>query len=76
MMSETAEIYTWTVINSSTEAFKGRVPYLAAIVSKPDGTRVAALVDGWSVGMPVDIGAPVVLAGEDALGNPVYRLPD
>lgn len=75
-MSETAEIYTWTVINSSTEAFKAKIPYLAAIVAKPDGTRVAALVDGWSQGVPIDIGTPVTHVGEDALGNPIYRLSD
>lgn len=73
-MSETGEIFAWTVINSSTEAFKSRVPYLAAIVSRPDGTRVAALVEGWSQDDRVGIGTTVTLAGRDELGNPVYRM--
>jgi uncharacterized OB-fold protein len=73
-MTETAEIYTYTVINSSTEAFKDKTPYLAAIVTRPDGTRVAAMVEGWTETSPVAIGTAVRLSGTDPLGNPTYRL--
>lgn len=73
-MTETAEIYTFTVINSSTEAFRDRTPYLAAIVSRPDGTRVSTRVEGWTPATPIAIGMSVTEDGADALGNPIYRL--
>jgi uncharacterized OB-fold protein len=73
-MSETAAIYTYSVIHSSTESFKDKVPYMAAIVTRPDGSRIATLVEGYSPDKDVAIGSKVVLSGTDTHGNPIYRL--
>ena len=73
-MTETGVIYTYTIVRSAAEAFKHRTPYLVAVVTRPDGSRVASLVQGWTENAPVQIGSAVELAGSDALGNPIHRI--
>lgn len=74
-MDDKAVIYTYTVIYSSTEAFKDKTPYVAAIVEKADGEKVATLVEGYREDAPPAIGMAVVFGRTDAAGNPVYRFP-
>ncbi len=74
-MDDRAAIYTFTVIHSSTEAFKDKTPYVAAIVEKADGARVATVIEGYRENTPLAIGMPVVFARTDEAGNPVYRFP-
>jgi uncharacterized OB-fold protein len=74
-MDDQAVIYTYTIIYSSTEAFKDKTPYVAAIVEKAGGEKVATIVEGYRENIPIAIGMPVVFARTDATGNPVYRFP-
>lgn len=73
-MTGTAEIYTYTVVNSSTEAFRDKTPYLVAIVTKQDGSRVSGFVEGYTSNDEIGCGTLVELAGTDALGNQIFRL--
>jgi len=75
-MDDKATIYTYTIIYSSTEAFKDKTPYVVGIVEKPDGTKTAALIEGYKENMPIAIGIPVVFDRADQGGNPVYRFPN
>ena len=54
-----AKIYTYSILRSSTEAFADRLPYCSAILELDDGSRVAALLDGYTDDMPVEIGMEV-----------------
>jgi uncharacterized OB-fold protein len=73
-MNETSSIYSYTVINSTTEAFKDQTPYLVAIVTRADGSRVAARVEGYTPDKQIHIGETVERAGTDASGNEFFRL--
>jgi uncharacterized OB-fold protein len=73
-MTEHGEVYTFSVVNSTTEAFKERAPYIVAVVIRSDGTRVVTLLEGYSPDKTIQIGAPVHLKHHDRLGNPVYVL--
>ncbi|MDR1241235.1 MAG: OB-fold domain-containing protein [Deltaproteobacteria bacterium] len=69
-----AKIYTYSILFASTEEFKDRVPYLTAILEKPDGKRFASLIAGWNAGTRVEIGQEVHSSGTDAGGQSVYSL--
>ena len=63
---EELSIYTYTIVRSSTADFAGRVPYCTTILQRPDGTRFAALVDGYHEGDQIRVGQPVrCVTGED-----------
>ena len=71
---DTATIYTYSILYSSTEEFKDKTPYLTTILEKQNGERFASLVEGWKEGMEVRIGQQVRCTGQDASGNPTYAL--
>jgi uncharacterized OB-fold protein len=71
---EKATIYTYSILFTSTQEFKDKVPYLTAILEKPNGERFASLVGGWEKGTPVSIGQEVHSAGTDAKGKLLYSL--
>lgn len=71
---ETAKIYTYTILRSSTPAFIDKIPYCSSILESDDGSRFAALLDGYVDGMSIEIGRVVKKIGNDEKGNPVYSL--
>ncbi|MGE4528827.1 MAG: Zn-ribbon domain-containing OB-fold protein [Rhodospirillaceae bacterium] len=71
---EKAKIYTYSVLMSSTEEFKDRVPYVCAILEGGDGVRFASLVEGYKPGMDVAIGQEVRATGKDAAGKTSFAL--
>ena len=42
-----AKIYSYSILRSAAEAFVDRLPYCSAILELDDGSRVAALLDGY-----------------------------
>lgn len=71
-MDKNAKIYTYTVIYSSTEAFKDKTPYVAGIVENDEGKR-ATLIEGYKEGMPIKVGMEVQFSHFDDANNPIYR---
>ncbi|MHC1760033.1 MAG: OB-fold domain-containing protein [Negativicutes bacterium] len=67
------QIYSFSIVFSSTEALKDKTPYLAAIVEKPDGKKVSAMVEGYSPDVNVVIGSKVEIHN-DPSGGFIYRL--
>ena len=53
------KIYSYTIIRSSTKDFADKVPYCAAVIEMEDGTKKEVLLDGYTDGMEVCIGATV-----------------
>ena len=68
------KIYTYSILHSTSEEFKDRVPYVCAILERSNGERFASLLDGYADGMKVDIGQVVRATGQDATGKPTYAL--
>jgi uncharacterized OB-fold protein len=71
---EKATIYSYSILFSSSEAFKDKTPYLTAILENEKGERFASLVDGYKNGASVAIGQEVRCTGKDAQGKAVYSL--
>ena len=71
---ENGRIYSYTIVYSSTEAMKDKTPYIVAIVEKPDGEKVSALVEGYTPQAKVAIGNEVAFCRQGAGGSSVYRL--
>lgn len=70
---ENPKIYTYSILFSSTEEFKDKVPYVSAILETKDGQRFASLLAGYAPGMDVRIGQEVK-ASQGADGTVVYSL--
>ena len=68
-----AAIYTYSVLFSSSEEFKDKVPYVSAILETPDGERFASLLAGYQPGMEIRIGQEVKAAVHDD-GKTIYSL--
>lgn len=71
---EGAKIYTYSVLSSSSQEFKDKVPYVAAILERSNGERFASLVDGYKDGATIAIGQAVRCTGHDAAGQPTFSL--
>ena len=56
---DNVKIYTYSIVRSSIEAYLDRIPYCAAILERPNGSRFPALLAGYTDGMDVHIGMPV-----------------
>lgn len=69
-----ARIYSYTIVYSSTEALKDKTPYLAAIVEKPDGEKVSAMVEGYTPEAKVAIGSEVAFSRQGDGGASIYKL--
>lgn len=67
-------IYTYSVVYSSSEQFKGKTPYLTAILEAEDGTRFPAFLDGYQEEIKVSVGQLVELQETDGAQKAVYRL--
>ena len=73
-MTEPVKIYTYSILHSTSEEFKDRVPYVCAILERSNGERFASLLDGYKDGVKVDIGQVVRATGQDATGKTTYAL--
>jgi uncharacterized OB-fold protein len=71
---QAAKIYAYSVLFSSSQDFKDKVPYVAAILERDDGERFASLVDGYKEGTKIAIGQEVVCTGRDAAGKETYAI--
>lgn len=71
---EDGKIYSFTIVYSSTEAMKDKTPYLVAIVEKPDGEKISALVEGYRPEAKVQIGSKVAFSRQAAGGSSIYKL--
>ena len=71
---ESAKIYTYSILFSTSEEFKDKVPYICAILEKSNGERFASLVNGYEAGKEVKIGQEVTCKGQDADGKAVYSI--
>jgi uncharacterized OB-fold protein len=71
---EGVKIYTYSILFSSSQEFKDKVPYVAAILERADGERFASLLDGYKDGVSIEIGQEVHAAGKDAAGQTTYAL--
>jgi uncharacterized OB-fold protein len=71
---EAVKIYTYSVLSSSSQEFKDKVPYITAILERSNGERFASLVDGYKDGATIAIGQDVVCTGHDAAGKETYAL--
>lgn len=69
---ETGVIYAYTVIRSTSEAFKDKTPYVMAVVDRGDD-KVLARVEGYQEGQAISIGMKVPFWKNDEAGNPIYR---
>ena len=68
----TANIYSYTVIRSSTEAFTSKLPYVVAVLENETGTRFTAFIEGYQDGMDIEIGRTVKFLNEDMAGRKIY----
>ncbi len=68
------KIYTYSVLFSSSEEFKDKVPYVSAILETPDGGRFPNLLSGYKPDMEVRIGQEVKATGQGPDGKTVYTL--
>ena len=73
-MTEPVKIYTYSILHSTSEEFKDRVPYVCAILERSNGERFASLLDGYKDGVKVDIGQVVRATGQDSTGKTTYAL--
>lgn len=71
---EAAKIYTYSILFSSSQEFKDKVPYVAAILERKNGERFASLLDGYTDGTTVAIGQDVRCTGRDAADRETYAL--
>jgi len=71
-MAEKAKVYTYTVINSASEEFKDKVPYVVAVLENKNG-RFASFIEGYKDGINVDIGMEVEFSRFDEAQNPIYK---
>ncbi len=58
-MEKKYTIYTHTTLFSSTEAMSDKVPYLVAVVADENDNRVSAKIEGFELGMNIEVGMPV-----------------
>jgi len=56
-----AVIYSYSIVYSSSEQFKDKTPYVAAILQAEDGTRFPAFLGFYKEGMEISIGQTVEL---------------
>lgn len=68
------KIYTYSILYSTTEAFADRLPYVTAILEQEDGSRFAALLEGYESGMEIGIGQEVKCIAGDSAGEARYTL--
>ena len=68
------KIYTYSVLFSSSEEFKDKVPYVSAVLEMPDGSRLASLLAGYKPDMEICIGQEVKAVGQDQDGKTLYSL--
>ncbi len=71
-MTKRAKIYTFTIINSTTEAFKDKTPYTVGIL-EDDKHRFASFIEGYEEGLEVKVGMDVEFSRMDEAGNPIYK---
>ncbi|MCL2368295.1 MAG: OB-fold domain-containing protein, partial [Oscillospiraceae bacterium] len=64
-----ANIYSYTVIRSTTEAFVPKLPYVVALLEDEGGRRFTAFVEGYEEGMALQIGQTVAFSHEDEAGR-------
>lgn len=69
-MSKTGIIYTYTIINNATEAFRDNVPYVIAIINDGNNKTMARL-ERYVEGQQISVGIPVEFVDEE---NTVFRL--
>lgn len=69
-----ATIYSFSIVRSSTPEFAERVPYCSAILENESGERFAALLDGYTDGMDVQVGQEVRETGTSPDGKALYAL--
>lgn len=69
-----ANIYTYTVVHTSTIDFQDRTPYACAIVEDKDGQRTSCILEGYALGMDICIGMPVRQTGHNEDGTPRFSL--
>lgn len=72
-MTNKAKIYTYSVINSASADFVDQVPYVVAILEDSEGQKFASFVEGYTVGMDVEIGMEVEFSKEDPVGKAIYK---
>lgn len=73
-MTDPVKIYTYSILHSTSEEFKDRVPYVCAILERSNGERFASLLDGYTPNAKVEIGQVVQCKGRDASGKETYAL--
>ena len=68
-----ANIYSYTVIRSTTEAFVPKLPYVVALLEDENAQRFTAFVEGYTEGMELQIGQAVNFSHEDEAGRKVFK---
>jgi uncharacterized OB-fold protein len=66
------KIYSYSIVYSTTKDFADRTPYACAILEDEQGERVSCILDGYSEGVEIKIGAAVNETETD--GKTVYSL--
>jgi uncharacterized OB-fold protein len=65
-------IYAFTVIHSTSEAFKTKTPYVIAVIDQGE-SKVLALIEGYQEERKIEIGMEVPFWKNDDAGNPIYQ---
>lgn len=68
------KIYSYSVVYSTFPAFVDKVPYVSAILERPDGTKFSCLLEGYQEGMEVGIDQTVHYLGTNDQGQEKYSL--
>jgi len=70
-MEKRGTIYTYSIVQNGSEAFKEKTPYVLAVV-EVNRRKKMARVEGYTEATDIRIGMSVTFLGEDERGNPIY----
>ncbi|MHB8127270.1 MAG: OB-fold domain-containing protein [Desulfitobacteriaceae bacterium] len=74
-MKERAQIYTYSIVYSASEAFKDMTPYVIAVLD--DGQqKIVTRVENYQENREVKIGMEVAFSGEVVGSTPIYKFID
>ena len=72
---DTATIYSYSVIYSSTFDFQDKTPYLCAVLETSPENRLVSFIEGYKEGTEVKIGQQVYrVKSKDGIGADRYSL--
>ncbi len=71
-MAKKAKIYSFTIVYSSSEEFKDKVPYVVAVLEE-NKERFSSFIEGYKEDIEIKIGMEVEFSRFDEAGNVVYK---